>query len=385
MQEQLTNLGGNPALLAGAGIALLLMGVALALLTSWLVQRSLRAGEDGVRQHLARLMEHQAQIQGALGQITQSTQSGQSALHKTLNERLDAMRKQLGDSLEQNSEKTGESLKTLAERLALIDRAQKNIEILSQEVTGLQALLSNKQARGAFGEIQMQDMVREFLPPNAYAFQETLSNHNRVDCLIRLPEPNDNIAVDSKFPLENWRAMNEAPDEAAKKAAARLFAAAVKKHVDDIARKYLPAERIARPALMFLPSEAIYMDLHTHFPDLVEKSFRAGVAIVAPTTFMATLHTMRAVMKDAQVREQAHVIQREVQVLMDDLGRLDKRVHSLDNHFSQTRRDVEQILISTRKLLSRGEKIGSLHLEEPADTGADASALVASAETITKT
>lgn len=376
------NFAVNPLMLVAATA---LLAIALTLLVSWLILRANRGSENEVRRQLIQLAEQQAQMHGALGQMSTGALAGQSALKRSLDERLDAMGKRVGESLEQNREKTGESLKTLAERLALIDRAQKNIEHLSQEVTGLQALLSNKQARGAFGEIQMQDLVKTYLPPNAYAFQESLSNRTRVDCLIRLPAPNDSIAVDSKFPLENWRTMNDAPDAEAKKAAAKLFTIAVTKHVRDIAEKYLPAENIARPAIMFLPSEAIYMDLHTQFPDLVEKSFRAGVAIVAPTTFMATLHTMRAVMKDASMREQAHIIQREVEVLVDDVQRLDKRVGDLDKHFDQSKRDIGQILISTGKIRTRGDKISDLQLNDQEEAADTLKTLVSTSEAITKT
>ncbi|PHS25838.1 MAG: DNA recombination protein RmuC [Robiginitomaculum sp.] len=365
MEEQLTNLAASPLLLIGLSAAL---AIVLALVVSGLVMRNSQRGDPALQAQIAQMAEQQAALRGALEQMAAGTQSGHGELKRTLDERLDKMGKRLSEGLEKSGEKTGVHLKTLAERLALIDRAQKNIETLSHEVTGLQALLSNKQARGAFGEIQMQDLVKTFLPPSAYRFQETLSNHTRVDCLIRLPAPNDDIAVDSKFPLENWRVMNDAPDPDAKKAAGKLFTAAVNKHVRDIAEKYLPAENISRPAIMFLPSEAIYMDLHTHFPDIIEKSFRAGVAIVAPTTFMATLHTMRAVMKDAQMREQAHVIQREVEVLLDDISRLDERVKKLDTHFEQSKRDIGQILISTNKIKSRSEKIGDLQMEDDAES-----------------
>jgi DNA recombination protein RmuC len=367
MEEQVTNFAVSPMLLIGFSAAL---AIVLALLVSLLILRNSRRGDPALQAQLKTMAEQQAALRGALEQMAAGTQSGHGELKRTLDERLEKMSKNLGEGLEQSREKTGEHLKTLAERLALIDRAQKNIETLSQEVTGLQALLSNKQARGAFGEIQMQELVKTYLPPNAYGFQETLSNHTRVDCLIRLPAPNDDIAVDSKFPLENWRAMNDAPDAEARKVAAKLFANAVTKHVRDIAEKYLPAENIAKPAMMFLPSEAIYMDLHTQFPELIEKSFRAGVAIVAPTTFMATLHTMRAVMKDAQMREQAHVIQREVEVLLDDISRLDERVRKLDTHFGQSKRDIDQILISTGKIRTRSEKIGDLQLDETSEPSA---------------
>ncbi len=376
------NFFANPMVLMGGSA---LLAIVLTLIVGWLILRSTRGAGSDMQEHLNRLVEQQAQMQGALGQLANGTQTGHGELKRTLDERLDKMSKRLGDSLEQSREKTGESLKTLAERLALIDRAQKNINDLSQEVRGLQSILSNKQARGAFGEIQMEDLVKDFLPPSAYGFQCVLSNNKKVDCLIHLPTPNDDIAVDSKFPLEDWRAMNEAPDAEAKKVAGKLFTTAVTRHVRDIAEKYLSAENIAKPAIMFLPSEAIYMDLHTKFPDLIEKSFRAGVAIVAPTTFMATLHTMRAVMKDAQMREQAHVIQREVEVLLGDIGRLDRRVNDLDKHFGQSKRDIDQILISTGKIRDRSEKIGDLQLEDQGGEEKKPAQLVVPPTAITET
>jgi len=369
MQEQLTNLGGNPALLLGAGAVLVLLLIALALLTSWLVQRGLRDGDDGVRAHLVRLMDHQAQMQGALGQIAQNAQGGQSALHKTLNERLDAMSKRLGDSLEQNREKTGESLKTLAERLALIDRAQKNIKDLSNEVSGLQAILANKQSRGAFGEMRMQDLVEDALPKSAFDFQHTLSNGKCIDCLIHVPNSSEAIAVDAKFPLESYQRILAAPDPAARNAASSQFRRDVEKHIKAIASKYLLPGETTDTALMFLPSEAIYAELYANFPDLVQKGFGARVMIVSPTTFMAALHTISSLLKGARMREQAALIQKEVEAMLKDVERLEDRTTKLGKRFRLTEGAVDEILKSTAGIVRHAGRIGAVDVGEAEQIG----------------
>ncbi len=337
----------------------------------WIWRRTLsdRDGEHAVETRayeagLARLAESQAALDAKLATLFDASAKSQESLRKTVDERLDSVAKRLGDGLTATSKTTTESLAKLNERLALIDRAQKNIETLSGEVSGLQALLANKQSRGAFGEIQMQDIVKNYMPPNAFEFQSTLSNGARVDCLIKLPNPPGSVPIDAKFPLENWRQFAEAEDEASKKTAAQAFRAIVLKHIKDISEKYLIPGETADSALMFVPSEAVYATIHADFADLVDKSFRARVMIVSPTTFMATLHTMRAVMRDARMREQAHVIQREVALLGDDVSRLDDRVGKLQTHFNQANEDVRQIRISTDKVVTRSGRIGEVHVED---------------------
>ena len=317
---------------------------------------------DRTERQLAAMMEAQAQLSGRLAAMAEAAAKREAELSRTVNERLDAVSKRLGDSLEHNSRQTSETLSTLHTRLALIDEAQKKLGELSGQMVGLQDILANKQARGAFGEIQLQDLVTAALPPSAYAFQATLSNGTRADCLIKLPNPPGAIAVDAKFPLEPYRALVDAKTEEERTRAMRLFRDAMRKHVEDIASKYIVPGETADSALMFLPSEAVYAELHANFPATVEASFRAHVWIVSPTTLMATLNTVRAVLKDAQMREQAHVIQAEVETLLQDVIRLDGRVSNLAKHFGQAQEDIRQIGISTDKIAKRGERIAGLDI-----------------------
>ena len=250
----------------------------------------------------------------------------------------------------------------LKERLVLIDAAQKNIEELSSQVVGLQDILSNKQARGAFGEIQLADLVKSIMPPNAYVFQATVGGNRRVDCLLTLPNPPGPIAIDAKFPLESYRTLIDSRDENNKHLARKALASDVLKHVKDISEKYIIPGETAESALMFLPSEAVYAELHANLADVVEKSWKSKVWIVSPTTLMATLNTIRAVLKDAQMREQAHVIQKEVSLMLTDVERLDGRVGKLESHFRQAEDDIKQIRVSADKLTKRGGKIEEIEV-----------------------
>ena len=255
------------------------------------------------------------------------------------------------------------SLGELKERLVRIDAAQKNIEELSSQVVGLQDILSNKQARGAFGEVQLTDLVKSIMPPNFYSFQATLSGGRRVDCLLNLPYPPGPIAIDAKFPLESYRLLVDAGSDRDKNQARKLLATDVLKHVSDISEKYIIPGETAESALLFLPSEAVYAELHANLPDVIERSWKSKVWVVSPTTLMATLNTIRAVLKDSQMREQAHVIQREIMILLQDIGRLDGRVGKLENHFRQAEDDLRQIRVSTEKITKRGNKIEEIELQ----------------------
>jgi DNA recombination protein RmuC len=303
-----------------------------------------------------RLAGTQAELAGRLEQ----TQLG-------VNQRLDGLTKRLGDSLLEQGQKTGETLRGLHERLAVIDAAQKNITELSAQVVGLQDILSNKQARGAFGEVQLHDLVANLLPPSAYALQATLSNRNRADCLLKLPDPPGPLVIDAKFPLESYRAIRDAGDKAAAVQAARAFSLDVRKHVRDIQEKYIIAGETADSALMFLPSEAVYAELHANFANVVEDAFRRKVWIVSPTTLWATLNTVRAILKDVRLREQAGRIQSELQAMADDVTRLDDRVAKLQRHFEQSVDDVRQIRISTDKVTWRAARIDLAQLEAVAE------------------
>jgi DNA recombination protein RmuC len=303
-----------------------------------------------------RLAGTQAELAGRLEQ----TQLG-------VNQRLDGLTKRLGDSLLEQGQKTGETLRGLHERLAVIDAAQKNISELSAQVVGLQDILSNKQARGAFGEVQLHDLIADVLPPSAYALQVTLGNRNRADCLLKLPDPPGPLVIDAKFPLESYRAIRDAGDKAAQVQASRAFSADVRKHVRDIQEKYIVPGETAESALMFLPSEAVYAELHANFANVVEDAFRRKVWIVSPTTLWATLNTVRAILKDVRLREQAGRIQAELRAMADDVTRLDDRVAKLQRHFEQSVDDVRQIRISTDKVTWRAARIDLAQLEAAAD------------------
>jgi DNA recombination protein RmuC len=265
--------------------------------------------------------------------------------------------------LQKAGEKTGETLTQLQERLAVIDSAQKNIAALSEEVVTLQDLLSNKQVRGAIGQTQMEDLVSNMLPPGAYEFQYTLSNGRRADCVIKLPNPPGLIAVDSKYPHEAYARLIAAADEREYAAAAQAFKTDVLKHIKDIAEKYIIPGETADSAVMFVPAESVFAELHDNFAGVVEEGFRRRVYIVSPTTLMATLNTVRAILKDARMREQAHLIQKAIGELVKDVARLDKRVGDLGKHFELAAKDIGEIQTSTRKIVKRGTAIESIPLE----------------------
>ena len=354
-----------------SGIALtlaeLLIGALLLLLGIFISLFFRRSGkEDALRlqQQIQQMGQQQTELQGRLSQFAETSAQRDAVFQESLDARLSNVSERVGASLLQTQEKNAASLTQLHERLALIDRAQKNIETLSGEVSGLQNLLSNKQARGAFGEKQMQDLIETYLPPSAYSFQHTLSNNKRVDALIHLPAGQGDVAIDSKFPMEAWRRLTEADNTPDTHRAQRDFANDVSRHIKDVASKYLIFGETHDLALLFLPSEAIYAELHANFPEVIEKGFASKVMIVSPTTFMATLHTMRAVMRDAAMREQAHIIQREVGMMAKDVSLLDDRVSKLQTHFAQSGEDIRKIRISTEKITKRADKIDSLDMPE---------------------
>jgi DNA recombination protein RmuC len=309
-----------------------------------------------------RLVAQQTELTGRLSAMAEAQSLGQSALTTTLNERLDQVSARMGLSLEESATKTVESLSTLAERLAVIDQAQKNITELSSQVVGLQDILANKQARGAFGEVQLQDIVTNALPPSAYAFQATLGGGVRADCLVHLPNPPGSIAIDAKFPLDAYHLLRAARDDAERTLAQRQFRGDLLKHVKDISEKYIVPGETAESALMFLPSEAVYAELHANFPDVVTKSYAARVWIVSPTTLMATLNTVRAVLKDVEMRKQAGEIQKYVGLMLQDVTRLDARVGNLEKHFQMAEKDIRDIRTSADSIGKRGDKIHDVEL-----------------------
>ena len=354
------------------GIWLILVAVvAVGAVLAWLQLRRpppARGPElDRVRESTEALLQAQRELAGRVSQLAEQSTSERSELTRAINERLDGVTKRLGDGLEQSATRTARTLGQLTKHLEVIDQAQRNITDLAGQVVGLQDILDNKQARGAFGEVQLNDLVSAILPPSARAFQHTLSNGQRADCLIRLPHPPGPIAIDSKFPLERYHALRAAGDEAEKIRAQREFRAAIGKHIADIATRYIVPGETAESALMFLPAEAVYAELHANFPETVELSYRQRVWIVSPTTLMAPLNTVRAVLKDARMREQAGLIQTEVLKLMEDVGRLDKRVDSLRRHFEQAEKDVREITTSSGRINLRANRIEEVQLEDPVD------------------
>jgi DNA recombination protein RmuC len=316
-----------------------------------------------------------AELGTRISQLNESAQAAQVMIaqrmidqERALQEQLDRVSMRVSMSVDQAASQTRDTLTSLRERLAVVDEAQRNITALSTQMVGLQDILSNKQARGAFGEMQLRDLVEAVLPPDAYEFQCTIGEGVRPDCLIRLPNPPGPLAIDAKFPLESYQRLTGAESDAERIQAARDFSSDVLKHVRAIANKYIVPGQTGDAALMFLPSEAIYAELHARYANVIEQSFRERVFIVSPTTLWATLNTIRAIFRDVRIREQAGLLQKELHVLMEDMGRLDERVEKLALHFRQASKDIEDIQTSARKVSRRAEKITTMDLgeEEPA-------------------
>lgn len=361
----------DPATLAaliGAGMLLLilvLLAVAVRAAT-----RSARMTEPLSRQvgqlgqRVQGLSDGQQQLAGGLTHVSEAQSASQSHMLQMMEKRLGEVTERMNENLQGTSRRTAQSLGDLQQRLQVIDKAQDNITKLSGDVLSLQDILSNKQTRGAFGEIQLHDIVTKALPSDSYALQQTLSNGRRVDCLIHLPNPPGPICIDSKFPLEAYEALRRAATEAEAGEAARLLRTSVRKHIKDIAEKYIIDGETADGALMFLPSEAVYAELHGNFPEVVRDGFAARVWIVSPTTCMATLNTMRAILKDARMREQAGAIRRELGLLFSDVDRLGTRVENLDRHFNQASKDISDIKISADKAGRRARRLDNFDFEE---------------------
>jgi DNA recombination protein RmuC len=345
-------------------LALIVLAAAVvvaALILAFARPRTVKAELPAPDPRLDTLLAKQGEIGG---QFTQ-TVAAQEALTRTLGERLEALEKRMGENLTDSATKTAASIAGIGERLVVIDEAQKNISALSGQVVSLQQVLSNKQARGAFGQAQMEEIVRDGLPPTLYDFQFTLSNRNRPDCIIRIPGNKALLVIDSKFPLESFEALRRATTEEEKKAALAQVRASIGKHVADIAEKYLIPGEVQTPAIMFVPSESLYADLHDGFADVIQKAHRANVIVVSPNILMLAINTMQTVMKDARMREQADLIRQEVGALLNDVRLLSDRVSKLQSHFNQADADIKNILISTGKITGRAEKIEKVELAPP--------------------
>lgn len=278
--------------------------------------------------------------------------------------RLAEISGKVSERLDEGFKKTNETFANVMARLATIDEAQKKIDGLTSNVVTLQELLGDKRSRGAFGEVQLEALVRNILPPGAYEFQATLSNKSRADCLLTLPEPTGKVAVDSKFPLENYNRMfDSALAEAERAAAKRAFKADVKKHIEDIASKYIIEHETSDGAVMFVPAEAVFAEIHAYHADLVDYAMQRRVWIVSPTTLMAVLNTARAVIKDVETRRQVHIIKEELSRLGKDFGRFEDRMKKLATHIRQANDDVQDVQISSDKISKRFRQIESVDLE----------------------
>ncbi|MCX8952285.1 DNA recombination protein RmuC [Ruegeria sp. NA] len=376
-------------LVAGGTVALILLLLFLSLRAA---NRSARMAEPLARQlallgqHVQQLGQGQEQLRGGLQHVSDTQANAQVQVIQTVEARLSSVQQQMNDRLADNamksaralaemqermketlhgsSKQTATSLTQLQERLAAIDKAQDNITKLSGDVLSLQDILSNKQRRGMFGEIQLNDIVSKALPADSYSLQATLSNGRRADCLVHLPNPPGPIVIDAKFPLEDFEALAAAQSKADVERCLRAFGAAVKVHIKAISEKYILDGETADGALMFVPSEAIYAELHARLPDVVREGFAARVWIVSPTTCMATLNTMRAILKDARMREQAGAIRKELGLLHKDVDRLGDRVSNLDRHFGQAAKDISEIKISAEKAGRRAQRLDNFDFEE---------------------
>ena len=317
-----------------------------------------------LNQRVQTIGDGQQQLAGGLTHVSEAQAAQQNNMLKLMEARLASVQEQMTLNLTTNAKTTANSLGELQQRLVTIDKAQDNIQKLSGDVLSLQDILANKQTRGAFGEIQLQEIVSKALPSDAYAWQATLSNGKRADCLIHLPNPPGPIVIDSKFPLEAYEALRNAKTELDTRDAVKFMRTSVKAHIKAISEKYIIEGETADGAIMFLPSEAVYAELHSNFPELIREGFEARVWIVSPTTCMATLNTMRAILKDARMREQAGAIRTALRQLHRDVELVVDRVDKLNTHFNQARKDIEGISTAAERAGKRAHKLDNFDFEE---------------------
>ncbi|CAM5560257.1 DNA recombination protein RmuC [Aquamicrobium terrae] len=374
LSEPLLRLGasaftlGQVLLAAGTLALVLLVGLGWAL---WRSARARTAAAEeaaertrAAEERMAGILQAQAEMKGSMGALADVFGARQAELTQSLGQRLDAMTGRIGQSMSEQARSTHDSLAKLQERLAVIDTAQGNIQSLAGQVVQLQAILSNKQTRGAFGQSRMEAIVADGLPMGAYEFQATLSNGSRPDCIVKMPNGAPALAIDAKFPLEAWNAIRAAESPDLQKAASQAFRRDIEVHIRDISEKYLLQGETQDTAFMFVPSESVFAEIHENFEALVQRAHRARVVIVSPSLLMLSIQVVQAILKDARMREQAHLIQGEVVRLMEDVGRLDERVRKLQTHFGQAAKDIDDILVSSSKVTKRGQKIEALEFAE---------------------
>jgi DNA recombination protein RmuC len=354
---------GEALLGFGALVLILLLAIAIAVARSGrrgadlALQQAIRA--DELEQRLTDLMRAQSEANVRADAMGQALAGRQAEMARAVNERLDSVTHRVGQSMEQTTRNTMDSLRVLHERLGIIDDAQKNLSHLTTQVTTLRDVLANKQSRGAFGQARMEAIVQDGLPKGSYEFQYTLSSGKRPDCVVFLPDQRP-LCIDAKFPLEAMTALHDARSDEERKLASQRLRGDVLKHVSDIAEKYLIAGETQDSALMFVPSESVYAEIHDGFDDVIQKAYRARVVLVSPSLLMLAIQVMQQIMKDARIRDAADQIRTEVINLGDDLGRLRERVLKLQKHFGDVNEDIRQILISADKIEKRAGRIEEL-------------------------
>ena len=379
----------------------LIVVLALAVLVALMVLIVRMAGQSaavrGLQDETARALEekHRAMLTDLHGGLTQQSDRLSSRLSEELNQtretlhrlqlslaanlgettdklnakidqRLEQIAGKVNERLDEGFKKTNDTFVNVMQRLATIDEAQKKIETLTGSVVSLQELLGDKKSRGAFGEVQLEALVRNILPPSAFETQFTLSNGARVDCVLKLPDPTGLVCVDSKFPLENYhRMLAPGVNDMERALAQRQFRADVKKHVDDIAKKYILPNETSDGAVMFVPAEAVFAEIHAYHSEVVDHANARRVWIVSPTTLMAVLNTARAVLKDVETRKQIHVIKEALARLAVEFGRFDERLKELARHIRQASEDVDKIQVTGGKITQQFQRIESAELEPP--------------------
>jgi DNA recombination protein RmuC len=325
---------------------------------------------DELEERVSEMLRAQSEATGRVHEMGQALAGRQADMARAVNERLDSVTHRVGQSMEQTTRNTMDSLRVLHERLGIIDNAHKNLTDLTSQVTTLRDVLANKQSRGAFGQARMEAIVQDGMPRGSYEFQHTLSSGKRPDCVVFLPDQRP-LCIDAKFPLEAVTALHDARTDEEKKYATQRLRADVMKHVSDIAEKYLIVGETQDTALMFVPSESVYAEIHDGFDDVIQKAYRARVVLVSPSLLMLAIQVMQQILKDARMRDAADQIRTEVLNLGDDLNRLRDRVLKLQKHFGDVNEDVRQILISADKIEKRAGRIEELDFskaEPAADT-----------------
>src|SRR5580692_8518407 len=369
MNEILFMIGAMPVHTGEALIGFGALALILLVVIAIVIARSGRRGTelataqavrtDEIEQRLSEMLRAQTEATVRADTIGQALAGRQAEMARAVNERLDSVTHRVGQSMEQTTRNTMDSLRVLHERLGIIDNAHKNLTDLTSQVTTLRDVLANKQSRGAFGQARMEAIVQDGMPKGAYEFQYTLSTGKRPDCVVFLPDQRP-LCIDAKFPLEAMTALHDARTDDERKYACQRLRNDVMKHVADIAEKYLIPGETQDTALMFVPSESVYAEIHDGFDDVIQKAYRARVVLVSPSLLMLAIQVMQQILKDARIRDAADQIRNEVMHLGDDLTRLRDRVLKLQKHFGDVNEDIRQVLISADKIEKRAGRIEEL-------------------------